>query len=139
MRWRLFYRVQHNCSHVNLSQHLPIRADWEPSVQPRCVKLNVELTIISPINAITDFLILAFPIPLIWRPHMLTERKSQICCTFLLRGLQRFDIILLADRCAHRCWVQYVRSEYTTRATFVSRVSPTDGSCSYGPPIRPRW
>ena len=72
---------------VNLLQCLPIRADWQSSVPPKCVNLKVELIILSPINAITDITILALPMPLIWRLHTTRSRKLQVSCTFLLGGL----------------------------------------------------
>ena len=72
---------------VNLLQCLPIRADWNPSVQPRCVNLDVELIILSSINVITDVTILALPMPLVWRLQTSRSRKIQVSCTFLLGGL----------------------------------------------------
>lgn len=72
---------------VNLFQCLPIRADWNPSVQPRCVNLDVELIILSSINVVTDVTLLALPMPLVWRLQASRSRKLQVSFTFLLGGL----------------------------------------------------
>lgn len=72
---------------VNLLQCLPVRADWNPSVQPRCVNLDVELIILSSINVVTDVTLLALPMPLVWRLQTSRSRKLQVSCTFLLGGL----------------------------------------------------
>lgn len=93
---------------VNLLQCLPIQAGWEPSPQSRCVKLNVELIILSSINVVTDATILVLPMPLVWRLQISRSRKLQVSCTFLLGGFV--------------CAVSIVR------ATYVSRVSLTDRS-----------
>lgn len=72
---------------VNLLQCLPINADWNPAVKPRCVNLDVELVIVSSINVVTDFAILCLPMPLVWRLHTSKARKAQVSGMFLLGGL----------------------------------------------------
>jgi len=72
---------------VNLLQCLPINADWNPAVKPRCVNLDVELVIVSSINVVTDFVILLLPMPLVWRLQINSGRKAQVSGMFLLGGL----------------------------------------------------
>lgn len=72
---------------VNLLQCLPIGADWDPKITPKCVNLDVELIILSSINVITDFAILCLPMPLIWRLQTSRVRKLQVSGAFLLGGL----------------------------------------------------
>ena len=72
---------------VNLLQCLPIGADWDPNITPKCVNLDVELIILSSINVVTDVAILCLPMPLVWRLQTSRVRKLQVSGVFLLGGL----------------------------------------------------
>lgn len=95
-------------------QFLPLQADWNPSIQSRYINQKLQLIILSSINAATDIVILALPMPLIWRLHASRSRKIQVSCTFLLGGLWVSNVCRHADNCAHPCWIQCVRSQYIT-------------------------
>ena len=72
---------------VNIFQCVPVDADWNPTIKPRCVNLGADLIALSSIDVITDFVILALPMPYLWKLHTSRSKKIQLAGIFLLGGL----------------------------------------------------
>jgi len=93
---------------TNIFQCVPVEADWNPALTPRCVNLDLELILVSSINVITDAVILCLPMPYVWRLHATRSKKLTLTGIFLLGSFVVVVSII--------------------RATYVSAVSLTDGS-----------
>lgn len=63
---------------VVIFQCVPVRSDWDPSIEPHCVNLDAELIAIGVLNSFTDFLILGLPIPFLLRLHSSMAHKIQL-------------------------------------------------------------
>ena len=66
---------------------MPVQSFYDPSVSGTCID-SVSFYMASAIlNAIHDFLILALPLPLVWRLQTTTRRKLAISSLFVIGGL----------------------------------------------------
>lgn len=72
---------------VLIFQCVPVRADWDPTLQRRCVNLGAGVISSGVLNSVTDFAILGLPMPYIWRLHSSFAQKVQLMGVFSLRGL----------------------------------------------------
>lgn len=70
-----------------LFQCVPIAAGWDLNIKGRCINLSLAFTIVGAINVITDAVILAMPLPQLWRLNTTTARKAQLVGVFLTGGL----------------------------------------------------
>lgn len=52
-----------------------------------CVKIRVGSTIIAALNVVSDFIILALPMPTLYKMQMPLKQKIEIIGIFLLGGL----------------------------------------------------
>ena len=68
-------------------QCMPIRSNWTIGVQHYCINTPVGATIIAAFNVLTDFIILALPMPLLYKLQKPFHQKLQIMGMFLLGGL----------------------------------------------------
>lgn len=50
----------------------------------RCVDFGSELIALSTINAVTDFILLVLPMPILWRLHISLSKKVQLIVMFTL-------------------------------------------------------
>lgn len=75
----LFFSVIFQCN--------PVRGAWDFTVPSKCIKLSLEIMVMSALNATTDFLTLCLPLPLLWKLHLPKQRKIQLMGIFLLGGL----------------------------------------------------
>lgn len=62
----------------------PIESHWDASVDGTCSDLSAALLATSALNAATDVLVLALPVPLVWRMKASLARRIQILGVFLL-------------------------------------------------------
>ncbi|KAF2867684.1 hypothetical protein BDV95DRAFT_646623 [Massariosphaeria phaeospora] len=71
---------------VNLLQCVPIAANWNPKLAAtaKCVDFGSELIALSTINAVTDFVLLVLPMPILWRLHVNLEKKIKLMVMFAL-------------------------------------------------------
>jgi hypothetical protein len=44
----------------------PIAANWDPSIPRTCGNLNTAFYVIAAVNMVTDFMVMALPVPQIW-------------------------------------------------------------------------
>ncbi|KAH8694199.1 hypothetical protein BGW36DRAFT_463777 [Talaromyces proteolyticus] len=65
------------CSSIfgSIFQCVPIRSQWDPSVQGKCINYGNFVLAIGIINIISDFVILVLPIPVIWSLNMKKTKK----------------------------------------------------------------
>ncbi|KAJ5806215.1 uncharacterized protein N7503_003817 [Penicillium pulvis] len=72
----------------------PIESAWDFSVYGACVNQITFYRVISPINVLTGLMIVALPIPLVWRLHARRGQKVALTGVFLLSGLGTVASIL---------------------------------------------
>ena len=63
---------------------VPIEAIWNPSVQGHCININDVYLVCSSLNIATDVVILAIPMPKLWRLKISTTQKVQLTVFFAL-------------------------------------------------------
>ena len=64
-----------------------INASWNLTVQGQCIHLNTAFIVFGSLNALTDIIAVASPMPFLWRLHADKTRKVQLIGIFLLGGL----------------------------------------------------
>ncbi|KAJ5702863.1 hypothetical protein N7488_010411 [Penicillium malachiteum] len=76
----VFFQTIFQCS--------PIAYGWDPKIADgSCINQTIVYRAVSPINVATGVMIVALPIPLIWRLHTRTSQKLALTGVFLLSGL----------------------------------------------------
>ena len=65
----------------------PVQKAWEPSLSGHCIDLGVVLLVAAVINVVTDVVILALPLPHLWRLQISRARRIQLSGIYLLGGL----------------------------------------------------
>lgn len=65
----------------------PAKALWDPRVKGQCIDISIELVGSSVLNVATNFLILALPLPILWRLQISMRKKLQLVGIFLLGGV----------------------------------------------------
>ena len=69
---------------------VPVQAAWNPRVQGKCINVNAVFITMGVLNAITDFVTLILPMPILWSLQMPRAKKVQVMLIFLLGGLYVF-------------------------------------------------
>ncbi|KAJ4287326.1 hypothetical protein N0V90_012724 [Kalmusia sp. IMI 367209] len=69
---------------VTLLQCVPISANWDrkAAARAKCVDFASELIALSTINAVTDFVLLILPMPILWRLHVSLNKKIRLMVMF---------------------------------------------------------
>ncbi|PVI02403.1 hypothetical protein DM02DRAFT_559798 [Periconia macrospinosa] len=67
-------------------QCVPISSKWDPTVAPKCIDYAKLIIVCGIINIVTDFLMLALPVPVLWSLHVSNHRKLVLSVMFLLGG-----------------------------------------------------
>ncbi|GKZ21659.1 hypothetical protein AbraIFM66951_002319 [Aspergillus brasiliensis] len=65
----------------------PLRAYWDVNVKGRCFSATTFIIVNQAFNVVMDFVILAVPIPMIWRLHRSWQDKLALNAVFALGGL----------------------------------------------------
>ena len=68
-------------------QCIPLSYAWTRTGPEHCFDLVAYVVASSVLNAITDFVIVILPMPLVWGLQMPNSRRLAICGTFLLCGM----------------------------------------------------
>jgi hypothetical protein len=68
-------------------QCVPIAASWDNSIHAQCINKGVFWIAFAIMNILTDVLVLALPIPQIFRLHLKLREKLMLSGVFLLGGL----------------------------------------------------
>ena len=71
---------------ATIFQCTPIKAIWDPSVKGRCIKTNDVYLVCSSLNIATDVIILAMPMPKLWKLQISRTEKMQLSIIFALGG-----------------------------------------------------
>ena len=69
---------------VCLVQCIPLSKLWDPSQAGECFIMGIALTIFGSLNVVTNIVLLALPIPLVWRLNVSKTAKVQITALFLI-------------------------------------------------------
>lgn len=72
---------------ASIFQCLPIYSNWTIGVEHFCVNVNVGATITASLNALTDFIILFMPMPLLYKLQRPLKQKLEIMGIFCLGGV----------------------------------------------------
>lgn len=76
-----------SCAFVAIFQCTPIAFGWDPSiVGGTCVNYGALVLVAGICNIITDFVVLAMPIPLVLKLNLSTQRKRMVIFTFAMGG-----------------------------------------------------
>lgn len=65
----------------------PLSGYWNPEVEAECFDENTFFIVNQVFNVIMDFVLLALPLPIIWRLHRTWTEKLSLSGVFLLGGL----------------------------------------------------
>ncbi|KAJ5286833.1 hypothetical protein N7478_002519 [Penicillium angulare] len=68
-------------------QCTPIQHGWSHDVPGTCIDQTTFYRAVSPVNIATGLMIMALPIPFIWKLHAPRSQKIALTCVFLLSGL----------------------------------------------------
>lgn len=72
----------------SIFQCSPISYDWHKSIDiGSCIDQMAFYRVVSPLNVLTGVLILALPMPLVWKLHAPRGQKLALTGVFLLGGL----------------------------------------------------
>ncbi|RDK41383.1 hypothetical protein M752DRAFT_301762 [Aspergillus phoenicis ATCC 13157] len=69
----------------------PLRAYWDINVKGRCFSATTYIIVNQAFNVLMDFVILAVPVPMIWRLHRSWQDKLALNAVFALGGLSLID------------------------------------------------
>ena len=69
---------------VQIFQCWPIKTQWDPSVAGHCINYPAYALTLVITNVVTDLVILALPIPLVWRLHTTLKKKLMLIATFAI-------------------------------------------------------
>ncbi|KAL3420520.1 integral membrane protein [Phlyctema vagabunda] len=78
---------------VSIFQCTPIAKTWNPTLDGHCINLKASFIGNAIPNILTDILILALPMPQIWKLHTTVLQRAQICFVFLLGSFVIFTSI----------------------------------------------
>ena len=84
---------------INIFQCVPIRSLWDPTVKGRCLNYGSTSLSASLLNVATDFVILALPLPLIWKLQIAKDKKWALTGTFAIgcRYVRKIDIFIYSS------------------------------------------
>ncbi|EHA28399.1 hypothetical protein ASPNIDRAFT_125297, partial [Aspergillus niger ATCC 1015] len=71
----------------------PLRAYWDINVKGRCFSATTYIIVNQAFNVVMDFVILAVPVPMIWRLHRSWQDKLALNAVFALGGFVCFASI----------------------------------------------
>lgn len=74
----------------SIFQCVPIRSQWDTSIQGKCIDYGTFVLTMGIINIITDFVILAIPIPAVWSLNMKRTKKILTILTLVADSLYAF-------------------------------------------------
>ncbi|RFU74508.1 integral membrane [Trichoderma arundinaceum] len=78
-----------SCAFVAIFQCTPIAYGWDPTIAGGfCVNYGALVLVAGICNIITDFVILAMPIPLVLKLNLSPQRKRMVIFTFAMGGRQ---------------------------------------------------
>lgn len=72
---------------TSIFQCTPIPRAWDTSIPGHCINLRAYFIGTASPNILTDFAILALPMPQIWKLHLSTNRKISLTIVVLLGSL----------------------------------------------------
>ena len=72
---------------LDILQCVPPAAQWNSSIEGKCINFTAVVLAAGVINVVTDFVILILPVPVLWNLKVSTGRKIMIMGTFMLGGL----------------------------------------------------
>jgi hypothetical protein len=84
-------------------QCIPMKKNWEPWVDGRCINMRVTFLAVSIPNIITDLAILSLPLPHVWKLQTTFIQKLSLSAVFLLGSfvvfcsIYRFTVYLNYD------------------------------------------
>ncbi|KXX81080.1 hypothetical protein MMYC01_202801 [Madurella mycetomatis] len=67
----------------------PIESSWDPNVTGFCIDYGKVTLVIGIFNIVIDFIMLGYPMPLLWKLQMPTRRKILLSFTFVAGSVQR--------------------------------------------------
>ncbi|KAH6605229.1 integral membrane [Trichoderma cornu-damae] len=77
------------CAFVAIFQCTPIAYGWDPTIAGGfCINYGALVLVAGILNIITDFVILAMPIPLVLKLNLSPQRKRMVILTFAMGGRQ---------------------------------------------------
>lgn len=71
----------------DIFQCVPIRSKWDPTVTATCIDYVRLIIACGVINIVTDFIMLALPLPVLWSLHVSEHRKWVLTFMFVIGGL----------------------------------------------------
>ncbi len=114
----------------SLIQCLPINSNWDPTVKRKCILSNSGAIFFGALNVLTDFIIIALPIPSLWKLQMPTREKLQIMAMFMLGGL----LVAASDSCPVQGEANLVYSVTFAgiyRCALIHKLNHYDASCKF--------
>ena len=97
----------------DIFQCTPIATAWIPTPQTRCVNFFILVIVSGVINIVTDFIILALPVPILWNLKVNRVKKWELTWIFLVGVFV--------------CVISVVR------LPIVQRIKSNDASCNPNP------
>jgi hypothetical protein len=71
---------------VTVFQCIPISFVWDRDQEGYCLDYSISVLVLTIVNIVTDFVLLAMPVPLVRKLVMSRQKKRLICGTFALGG-----------------------------------------------------
>ena len=65
---------------------IPVSAIFNPMIKGRCIDQNNLFLVYGALNIASDVVILALPLPKLWKLNVSTTRKIKLTCVFTLGG-----------------------------------------------------
>jgi hypothetical protein len=73
---------------ATIFQCTPVSYYWNPAQPGRCTIVPLKFAFATSIlNAVSDFVVVALPIPMVWKLDLPRGRKVGVCAIFLLGGV----------------------------------------------------
>ncbi len=72
---------------LTVFQCIPITYVWNKNQPGSCMKIATSYVSTAIVNVVTDFIIVAMPVPLILRLNLPTARKLSVCGILILGGV----------------------------------------------------
>ncbi|KAJ5726289.1 uncharacterized protein N7483_007646 [Penicillium malachiteum] len=86
---------------VDIFQCLPIRYNWDLSIDGKCIQQGAFYVSTAALNLFTDLLVISIPIIITWRLQMPLRRKLAVCLILCLGGVATaigiWRIVILAE------------------------------------------
>ncbi|KAK9417290.1 putative Integral membrane protein [Seiridium unicorne] len=72
---------------IGVLMYLPIESKWNFSVNGTCIDYGKAMVAMDVINVMIDFMVLAIPMPILWKVQMTTRRKTLLSGAFAAGGM----------------------------------------------------